>query len=213
MMNVLIVDDHPLIQEAVAHVLRQIDPQATVEFAGNCQGGLAIAAIQSFDLVLLDLELPDASGISALGKWRSRFPDLPVVILSAANDHETMVSAMHAGAAGFIPKSSSNAVMANAVRLVHAGGKYIPPALLAAPSQARPAALRGSHSLADLGLTARQVDVLRLIGLGASNKVICRELGLAERTVKAHVTAVLRALRVASRTQAAVAATKRGLIK
>ena len=211
MMNVLVVDDHPLIQEAVANVLRHVDPQATVEFADNCTRGLASAANRTFDLVLLDLELPDASGTAALNRWRLRFPDLPIVVLSAASDRNTMLASMHAGAAGFIPKSSSNAVMANAVRLVQAGGKYLPPALLTAPARASRTSVGEGRSLADLGLTPRQVDVLKLIARGASNKAICRELQLAERTVKAHVTAVLRALHVTSRTQAAVAATKLGL--
>jgi DNA-binding NarL/FixJ family response regulator len=120
---------------------------------------------------------------------------------------------MDAGAAGFIPKSSTNEVMETAVRLVLAGGKYLPPEVLArrtatAPSTRQPG---NTAAVATLGLTERQMQVLRLIARGASNKAICRELGLAERTVKAHVTAVFRALNVDSRTQAALAAARLGL--
>jgi DNA-binding NarL/FixJ family response regulator len=214
-MRALVVDDHPLIQEAVGNVLRRLDAQAEVAVAGDCERGLAIAGDGGeLDLVLLDLNLPGLSGIPALKLWRARFPGVPVAILSATADQKAVLAAIGAGAAGFIPKSSTNEVMLSALRLVLAGGKYLPPEVLMS-SGALPAAPRKRHSaslsLETLGLTGRQTDVLRLLAKGASNKVICRELGLAERTVKAHVTAVLRALEVSSRTQAAIEAAKLGL--
>jgi DNA-binding NarL/FixJ family response regulator len=214
--KVLIVDDHPLIQHAVSNVLRTVDPACEVQVAGDCIGALDLAGqgVEP-DLVLLDLNLPGLSGIAALKLWRSRFPAVPVVILSAFDDQQTVLATIGSGAAGYIPKSSSNEVMREAVRLVLAGGKYLPPEVLArsGASASTTAQGRAALSIANLGLTGRQIEVLRLLAGGASNKVICRELGLAERTVKAHVTAVLRSLNVSSRTQAAVEAVKLGLAK
>jgi DNA-binding NarL/FixJ family response regulator len=210
----LVIDDHPLVREAVANVLRGLDPDADVAVAGDCDAGLEIAARSGeFDLLLLDLNLPGLSGITALKHWRSRYPSVPVVVLSASADQPTVFAAISAGAAGYIPKSSSNDVMREALRLVLAGGKYLPPELLASPGATRPAKTQRQaiRHVAALGLTERPVAVLRLVARGAPNKVICRELGLAERTVKAHVTAVLRALNVSSRTQAAIEAVRLGL--
>ena len=213
-MRVLIVDDHPLIQEAVGNVLRRLDARMEVDFASDCESGLGMAASGvEPDLVLLDLSLPGLSGIAALKIWRTRFPAVPVIVLSASSDQQTVLAALGAGAAGFIPKSSSNEVMLHAVRLVQDGGKYVPPEVLSPTGRTNTvqSVRRDALSLERLGLTARQLDVLRLIACGAPNKVICRELGLAERTVKTHITAILRALNVTSRTQAAIAAAKLGV--
>jgi DNA-binding NarL/FixJ family response regulator len=149
-----------------------------------------------------------------LKAWRRRHPEVPVVVLSSADDRPTVLAAIAAGAAGFIPKSSPNEVLLNALRLVLAGGKYLPPEALApaAGPGARPArAAESVRSLETLGLTDRQAQVLKLLAAGKSNKLICRELDLAERTVKAHISAVFRALGVTTRTQAALAAAKLGL--
>jgi DNA-binding NarL/FixJ family response regulator len=213
-MRALVIDDHPLIQEAVSHVLQRIDDRFSTEVAGDCERGFTIASAgDELDLVLLDMNLPGLSGIPALRQWRARFPSIPVVVLSATSDPHTVMAALNAGAAGFIPKMSSNAVMLHAIQLVLDGGRYIPPEALSRSSENETATVQDRSALAldTLGLTARQIDVLRLIADGAPNKVICRELGLAERTVKAHVTAVFRALKVTSRTQAAIAAAKLGL--
>jgi DNA-binding NarL/FixJ family response regulator len=213
-MRIVIVDDHPLIQAAVSHIVRRIDPQGEIAAAGDCESGLELAERgPEPDLALLDLNLPGRSGIPALKLWRSRLPAVPVVVLSAVDDHATVLATMDAGAAGFIPKSSTNEIIETAVRLVLAGGKYFPAEVLVRRSVATLFAPQriASASTASLDLTERQMQVLRMIACGASNKVICRELGLAERTVKAHVTAVFRALNVASRTQAALAAARLGM--
>jgi DNA-binding NarL/FixJ family response regulator len=138
---------------------------------------------------------------------------VPVVVLSASDDQPTVLAAINGGAAGYIPKSSSNHVMREALRLVLAGGRYLPPQVLAPHSAAvrSKAPRQPPERMESLGLTERQIAVLRLISRGAPNKLICPELGLAERTVKAHVTAVLRSLNVSSRTQAAVEAVRLGL--
>ena len=214
-MRALVIDDHPLIQDAVSNVLRRLDAEADIAVSDNCMRALDIAGSgPEPDVVFLDLALPGLSGIAALKRWRAQFPAVSVIVLTATTDQQTVLAAMSAGAAGFIPKSSSNDVMLNAVRLVLAGGKYIPAQILARAGVGNAVSGRraaGALSPEALGLTVRQSQVLRLIAKGASNKVICRELGLAERTVKAHVTAVFRALKVSSRTQAAVEAAKLGL--
>jgi len=210
----LIVDDHPLIQQAMSNVLRGLDPAAEIAVAGDCDRALEIAATGAPepDIVLLDLNLPGLSGIPALKRWRARFPAMPVVVLSALDDRQTVHAAIVAGAAGYIPKSSSNEIMRQALSLVLAGGKYLPPEIVAPAEDSRSAVpRRTSPASARPDLTERQRDVLRLIAKGASNKHICRELGLAERTVKARVSAVLRLLNVASRTQAAIEAVRLGL--
>ncbi len=215
-MKALVIDDHPLVQEAVSNVLRRLEPDATIDVATDCESALDLVNYGAEpDLVLLDLNLPGVSGIPALKLWRTRHPGVAVVVLSAAADPQTVLAAMGAGAAGFIPKSSSNEVMLNALRLVLGGGRYLPAELLSRPGDSKGAG-RPTHvtklSIETLGLSVRQTEVLKLIAKGAPNKTICRELGLAERTVKAHVTAVLRALKVTSRTQAAVEASKLGLV-
>lgn len=214
-MKALVIDDHPLIQDAVCGVLRRLDAGAAIDVAADCERGLDLAGDgRDLDLVLLDLNLPGVSGIPALKMWRRHYPDVPVIVLSATTDQQTVLAAIEAGAAGFVPKSSSSEVMVNALRLVLAGGKYLPPEVL---SNARSNVTQRGRQAATLcvetlGLSARQAEVLKFIARGASNKVICRELGLAERTVKAHVTAVFRALKVTNRTQAAIEAAKLGLV-
>jgi DNA-binding NarL/FixJ family response regulator len=214
-MRALIIDDHPLIQDAVSNVLRRLDPLVDIAVASDCERGLEIAAlVPEPDLVLLDLNLPGLSGVPALKAWRAQFPSIPVIVLSAASDQHTVLAALAAGAAGYIAKASTNEVMLNAIRLVQAGGKYVPVEVLSSPASskgARPRPRANELSMDTLGLTARQIDVLRFIARGAPNKVICHEMQLAERTVKAHITAVFRALKVSNRTQAAIAASKLGL--
>jgi DNA-binding NarL/FixJ family response regulator len=212
-MRALVVDDHPLFQEAVINVLRQLDPEAAIDVAPDCTHGFELASGgREHDLLLLDLTLPGLSGIPALRAWRTRYPAIPVVVLSAARDQQTVLAAIGAGAAGFIPKSSSSKVILNALRLVLAGGRYLPPEVLSHSRGEAGASRSTALSVETLGLSERQAEVLKLIARGASNKVICRELGLAERTVKAHVTAVFRALKVTSRTQAVIEASKLGLV-
>lgn len=216
-MKILVVDDHPLVREAMAGILNEIGESIRFVDAADCASALAVAREHvDISLVLLDLNLPGARGFEALDRFRRAHPTLPVVILSMHHDRESIREALRHGANGYIPKASPTAVIINAVRLVLAGGVYVPPDIVdehgSSPGDplefARPARAR---SVTDLGLTPRQGQVLALIMRGRSNKEICRALGLAERTVKVHVTAVLTALRVSSRTQAVIAASALGL--
>jgi DNA-binding NarL/FixJ family response regulator len=163
-------------------------------------------------LILLDLNLPDRDGFSVLSELRERRPAISVVVLSARQDRDSVVKALDLGALGFIPKSGQREVMLSALRLVFAGGIYIPPEILAredlslpSPILTRVAADTAPVTPTDLGLTGRQLDVLALMMQGKSNKAICRVLDLAEPTVKNHVTAILKGLRVINRTEAVIA--------
>lgn len=213
-LKILIVDDHPLIREALRHVLTALDRDIVLLEAQNCAEALAaIAGNADLDLILLDLGLPDADGFDALSQMRNQHPAIPVVVLSASEQPAIVMRAIDTGAMGFIPKTSSNELLLNALRLVMAGGVYLPLEVLRqqAATSAPAGADRAAPSPRDLGLTARQAEVLALLVHGKPNKLICRELNLAEGTVKIHVTAILKALNVSNRTQAVIEVGRLGL--
>lgn len=214
--KVLIVDDHPLILEALRHTLAPLDQKVDLHDARSATEARAlIAQHQDANLLLLDLGLPEVDGFSLLTEFRERYPSIPVVVLSGSDQREDVMRAIDLGAMGFIPKSSSSQVMLSALRLVLSGGVYLPQIALQAESSsvARPGARPGGHGISprELGLTDRQCQVLALLLQGKPNKLICRELDLAEGTVKIHVAAILRALNVNTRTQAVVEASRLGL--
>ncbi|MCX7891056.1 MAG: response regulator transcription factor [Burkholderiales bacterium] len=215
-MKIVVVDDHPLIVEALHHVLKSLAEEVEVFDARTAAEGRArLEAHPDADLLLLDLGLPGTDGFSLLADIRESFPTVPVVVLSGTDSRDDVVRAIDAGAMGFIPKSSSNQVMVNALRIVLTGTPYIPPEVLrhqeAAAAGASGAPGPRSPGWRDLGLTERQTQVLALMLQGKPNKLICRELNLAEGTVKIHVAAILRALNVANRTQAVIEASRLGL--
>jgi DNA-binding NarL/FixJ family response regulator len=214
-MKFLLVDDHSLIREALRGVLRDVDEGAIILEASRWgEAARLLEEHSDLALLLLDLGLPDHDGFAALKEARARHPKIPIVILSGSCDRASVVKALDLGAVGFIPKSGEREVMLSALRLVFSGGVYIPPEILsrsemppaAAPAPASGRRPEGSAATvpADLGLTARQVDVLALMMRGKSNKAICRILNLAEPTVKNHVTAILKALKVSNRTEAVI---------
>ena len=200
-MKILVVDDHPLILGALAALLPQLDDAIVVRAAAHAAEAIAILDSEpDVRLVLLDLGLPGHRGQDLLADFLLDYPGVPVVILSATHDDATVTAALAAGAHGFIAKTASPAAMLEALRQV-VDGTCCRPAVPAAPGAGSPVP----------GLTARQGDVLRLIAQGKPNKVICRDLRLSEGTVKVHVSAVLRALHVASRTQAVAELARRGI--
>lgn len=214
-MKVLIVDDHALIRDALARVvsglaadmvvLEAIDPQTAFE---------TIEREPDLDLVLLDLALPGMHGLSVLKSLREKHPAVAVVVISASSDRDNVTRALDHGALGFIPKSSSNEVLASALKLVLAGGIYVPPEVLGRGSGELPVSpppMAARTLPADIGLTQRQAEILALMMKGKSNKLICRDLDLAESTVKNQVTAIMKALNVTSRTQAVLAVNRLGL--
>jgi DNA-binding NarL/FixJ family response regulator len=205
--KILIADDHALFRDGLRYMLAGLADEVTILEAKDSTEALAtVGATPDLDLVLLDLAMPGMDGLAGLRALRGRRPALPVVILSASEEPVDVRRAIESGAMGFIPKASSSAVMLGALRLVLSGGVYVPPAYL---ERSRAGTTPITAPSADtLGLTPRQHDVLRLLGQGQSNKEIARVLGLAEGTVKLHISAILRALGVSNRTRAVVAAAR-----
>jgi DNA-binding NarL/FixJ family response regulator len=220
-MKILLVDDHVLFREGIALLLRNLVADDSLYQAGTCEEALALVAQDpSIELVLMDINLPGTSGINAISMIRAEFPLIPVVGLSSSDDKQTILDAIDAGAMGFIPKSSSSAVLFAALQLVLSKGIYIPPeAFLRDRGVVRAAMRAGADKFnssehatpKDLGLTPRQSDVLFLILQGKSAKAIAKDLSLSSSTVKVHTSAALRALNVTTRTQAVIAAGRMGL--
>jgi DNA-binding NarL/FixJ family response regulator len=211
-MKILVVDEHFLIRDALCVVIKQLKNDAIVLEASNSKQAMQLVSEQrDIRLVLLELDLPDRDGMSVLRELRERHPAISVVVLSARQERASMAKALGLGAHGFIPKSGQRDVMVSALNLVFAGGVYIPPEILSREEHSHPnlnrscTALNGRPvRLAQLGLTNRQIDVLKLMMTGKSNKAICQALNVAEPTVKNHVTAVLKTLKVTNRTEAVV---------
>jgi DNA-binding NarL/FixJ family response regulator len=210
----LIVDHHFLIREAMCAVLKQLKSTATVlEAIDGCEAMQLVSEHCDIGLVLLELNLPDRDGFSLLIEVRERHPAMSVVVLSARQDRDSVVRALDLGALGFIPKSGQREVMVSALGLVLAGGVYIPPEIFSRNERPHPSPKPESIfpvtrpvRPADFGLTDRQVEVLRLMMKGNSNKAISRALNIALPTAKNHVTAILKTLKVTNRTEAVIAA-------
>src|SRR5437764_2829670 len=167
-MKVLLVDDHALIRDALRGVLKELTDDAIVLEASDCRQAMhLIEAHPDLHLILLDLNLPDRNGFAVLSDLRKRYATISLVVLSAFHDRDNVIRALDLGALGFIPKSASREVMVNALRLVLAGGIYIPPeALGRAETKAQQPFTGGTASPADLGLTQRQMEVLALMMQG-----------------------------------------------
>ena len=219
-MKILLIDDHPLFREGVALLLKPLMEGLETWEAGSCEEAFALLAERgSADLVMIDLGLPGLSGLEGLARLRQDHPEMPVVVMSSADDKDTVLAVLDAGAMGFIPKSSTSQLMLGALRLILARGIYLPPSVFLSgrsisPAVAAPAVAPTAgpdRRPADLGLTPRQADVLHLLRQGKPAKLIGRQLNLSLSTVKAHTSAVLRALNVTTRTQAVLAASRLGL--
>lgn len=217
-MKVLLIDDHPLILAALQSVIQGLGDHVKVTAADSGRTAReALVRDPQHQLVLLDLQLGDADGFDLLVEFRTRYPALPIVVISASDRTSDVIRAIDLGAMGFVPKRASNETLFEALQQVLSGGVYVPPMNMGDvgwPGGENPpgiqdhaikAGYQTAPSLADLNLTPRQTDVLNLLLKGQPNKLIARELGLSVETVKDHVAAVLRTLGVSSRTQAVIA--------
>lgn len=213
-MKVLIADDHRLIIEGVKTKLDELGVEVDYAVAmtvDELDSQLERSPLP--DIAILDLSMPGASGPDHIASVLQRYPGLPVVVLSGAEDATQMRVLLDLGVRGYIPKAYSPDIMLSAVRLVLSGGVYIPPMLLsAAPpgtaganAESRPG---GSVDALRQLLTERQVEVLRLLSQGKPNKSIARDLNISEGTVKIHLAAIFRALDVRNRVEAVVASRK-----
>lgn len=212
-MRILLVDDHALFRDALALLLRQLDAPVKIVHASTADEALAAAVHYSdLDLILLDLSLPCADGLGALEQLRRSAPTVPVVVVSASLRAADVRAALAGGAAGYVPKTMSSQEMLAALGAILDGDIFVPPHLLAALSDP-PAAGIAPPTEQTATLTDRQIEVLRLLGAGQSNKEIARTLRLAEGTVKLHVSALMRALGAKNRTEAAMAAERSGLLQ
>jgi two-component system nitrate/nitrite response regulator NarL len=212
-MKVLIVDDHPVLREGMAALFRQGIPDACVLQARDAREAFDLLDHnEDLDIVVLDLVMPGLGGLAAITEFGRRRPALPVVVLSSSEDSQIARQAIARGALGYVPKSANPNTLLLAIKLVLNGELYIPPLILNEPG-AETRRLHEDNGVRNMDqLTGRQIDVLRLIANGQSNKAIALALDLSENTVKVHVTAIFKALRVVNRTQAASAGRASGLI-
>ena len=212
-LKLLIVDDHGLVREGLKAILGQSDLKAEcLEAWDEISIWQCLKQHPDVNLVLLDIQLPGLSGMDLLKRIAKEHPAMPIIMLSADHDSNTVSQALQWGASGFMPKNSLNQVLISAIRLVLAGGVYIPPeALLKSVPKPQPVPTNeAALQLDSLGLTNRQLDVLRLLVKGLSNKRISRQIDLAEATVKIHIRGILRTLGVTNRTEALVRLTEMG---
>jgi DNA-binding NarL/FixJ family response regulator len=198
-MHILIVDDHPLFCQGMKSLLAELEPGARVSAAGTVAQAIALAAEDAPDLILLDMNLPGTSRLEALRQIKAAHEAASVVVVSAEQDPLLIRSAVDEGAAGYIPKTTDILLTTQALRLVLANGIYLPRAALTG-SDARSA--ESSKAGAEPEFSGRQLAVLKCLLQGKANKVIARELDIAEGTVKAHLWAIYQALGVNSRAQA-----------
>jgi DNA-binding NarL/FixJ family response regulator len=211
-MDILIVDDHPLYIKGVESLLVELDPTIQAKGARSVEDALAIAALRRFDLVLLDLKLPGMNDLDALARVKAALPAIPIVVVSGNENSNDIWRAIELGAAGYIPKNTDPLLVTNALRLVLAHGVYIPPQAL--KDEIAPAARADTRPQpSTVLLSERQLDVLQALLQGKSNKLIARDLGIAEGTAKAHLWSIYQALGVNSRLQAMSKAHQLGLVE
>lgn len=220
-MRVLICDDHPIVASAIGMTI-EARFNADVEIFGTCASALdRVRTGPPFDLLLLDLNIPQEDPLCNLRAARDACPDTPIVVFSASEDTAHMRLALELDVRGFIPKSSRPEVIEAALQLVLAGGRYLPEtvgmmALAGARAEHQPTGPSALHPAGALhassALTDRQIEVLRMLASGTANKQIARLLGISPYTVKAHVAQIFIVLGAKNRTQAVDLARQQGLV-
>jgi DNA-binding NarL/FixJ family response regulator len=204
--RILLVDDHEMVRTGLRSFLDLQPDMDVVGEAGSGEQALALLPRLRPDVVVLDLVLPGMTGVEAARRMRQDHPEVKVVALTSFAGQDLVLPAVRAGVAGYLLKDVGAAELADALRAAHAGGSPLHPQVAAT-------VMASVNSRPDDPLTVREREVLRLIARGLSNRLIARELSLAEKTVKAHVSAILSKLGVADRTQAALFAVRSGLVE
>lgn len=200
--RILIVDDHPIMRVGLAALLASSKEMEMVAEAGSGEEAVPLFARHLPDITLMDLRLPGISGVETIRRIRSQFPKARFIVLTTYEGDEDIFQAIEAGAAGYLVKGMPQEMLVNAVKRVHAGGRYLPPSMSQALASRMP----------DSSLSNREREVLVLLAKGKSNKEIASQLGITEATVKCHVSVILMRLDASDRTQAVVIALQRGLI-
>lgn len=212
-MRALLIDDHAVFTNGLKFLLSDLDE--TIEFleATSCEDALETDRPGDVDLILLDFHMPGLEGLDALQATKERFPSAAIVMLSSEDNPQLIRDSIDNGASGFIPKSSTAQVLIAALRLILAGGIYLPTHVLTDVGRRSeaPTTENAVTGGAIEGLSNRQIQVLMKVVQGKANKVVAHEMNISEGTVKAHLSAAFRALGVHNRTAAVFAAAKLGL--
>ena len=207
MIKVLIVDDHPIVHDGVTAILRAERDIQVIGSAGTVADALDRIAQLSPDITLLDLKLPDEDGLQGIERIAAAFPAVRVITFTAYDADEYVFAAIKAGAKGYVLKGSPAQELVRAIRQVHGGDSYLSPSIGATLARQVANPRRGGGLL-----SARELAVLRLVAAGQSNQQIADSLGITERTVKFHVTAIFNKLGAENRAQAVALAGRRGLL-
>jgi two-component system, NarL family, nitrate/nitrite response regulator NarL len=212
-MKILVVDDHPIYRKGLVALLDQMEPDVALLQANDAaQALVVIAEHDDLDVVILDLLIPGMDGLRAIAEFGQIRPELPVIILSSSENPADVRSALANGALGYVPKSAAEHTLLSAIRVVLNGDVYVPPFVMVETASTQSGALKTAARSDRPVLTDRQIEVLQRISAGQLNKIIAAELGLSEKTVKSHITAIFKALNVMNRSQAAAAGREAGLI-
>ena len=210
--RLLLVDDHEMVRTGLRTFLDLQPDMTVVGEAASAEEALAVLPRTRPDIVLLDLNLPGMSGVQAISPLKAAAPDIKIVVLTSFSGSDQVLPAVRAGVSGYLLKDVGPVELAESLRVVARGGTPLHPdvatTVLADAASAEHGDGRGTHET----LSPRELEVLRLVAQGLSNRLVARELGLAEKTVKAHMGAVLAKLGVADRTQAALYAVRHGLV-
>jgi len=205
--RVVLVDDHPLVRAGLAQMLDHADAVSVVGVAGDGREAQAVVAEHLPDLVLMDISMPEMDGIEATRLLRAAHPDTRVVMLTSFSDRDRILEAIDAGAAGYLLKDAEPEEIVQGIRAAVAGGSPLDPRAATALVEQRQQA-----QATEVTLTPREIEVLQCLGDGLANKAIARRLGIAEKTVKAHLTRVFSAIGVSDRTQAVLWARDHGVV-
>jgi len=200
--KVLVVDDHPIVRVGIAAIINARPDMTTVAQAGTAEEAIQLFDQHLPDITLMDLRLPKMSGVDAIRAIRLRHPKACFVVLTTYEGDEDIYQAIEAGARAYVIKGMPHEALTDALRRVHAGGRFLPPPVSRALASRTP----------DSDLSSREREVLSLLARGKTNKEIAAELGISVATVKCHVSVILMRLQAADRTQAVVTALQRGLV-
>jgi DNA-binding NarL/FixJ family response regulator len=211
--RLLVVDDHPVVRQGLRTFLETRPDFDVVGEAGDGESAVAEAARLVPDVILMDLVMPGVDGLEAINRIRAANPEARILVLTSFASADQVLPALRAGAAGYLLKDAAPTELEAAIRAVHRGEGLLDPAVTATvlAEVARPSAETGDGDAGFASLTPRERQVLGLLGRGMTNAAIARELFVAEKTVKTHVSSILSKLRLADRTQAALYAARLGL--